>query len=132
MKFLDSNCCLGNLSVPLPKSIESAEEMTRIMEMSGVSEALVYHAYSREYDPAIGNRKLLKEISGYEHLFPCWILLPHYTEEMPPPEKLVEEMEKNNVRAARIFPKTQNWTLAEWSAGPLLKALEEKAIPASH
>ena len=27
MKFIDSNCCLGKLSVPMPNSIETAEEL---------------------------------------------------------------------------------------------------------
>ena len=129
MKFFDANCCIGRLSVPMPKSICSIKELVETMEQGGVDEALIYHSYSREYAPDVGNRKLLEEIKGHENVHPCWILLPHHTGEMPPPGELVDEMIANNVRAARVFPKTHNWSLSEWCAGNLLKALEDSGIP---
>ena len=38
-------------------------------------------------------------------------------------------MRDAGVRAARVFPKTLNFPLGEWSSGPLLDALEEHALP---
>ncbi|MFH1748891.1 MAG: amidohydrolase family protein [Planctomycetota bacterium] len=129
MKFFDSNCCLGKLSVPLPDSIETAEELNGLMERAGVDEALIHHALSKEYNPTVGNRKILAETDGHDNLHPCWTLLPHHTGEMPPAADLVEQMTAAGVRAARLFPKAHNWTLAEWCAGDLLRALEQAAIP---
>ena len=125
MKFFDSNCCLGRLSVPMPGHIDTAKELSDLMERAGVDEALVYHAFSKEYSPAVGNRRILEEINEHDNLHPCWTLLPHHTGEMPPAEDLVAEMTSLGVRAARIFPKTHNWTLAQWSAGGLLKPWRE-------
>ncbi len=129
MKFFDSNCCLGKLSVPMPDSIETANELSGFMERASMDEALVYHALSKEYNPTVGNRKILEETSEHGNLHPCWILLPHHTGEMPPAGDLVDEMRASGVRAARVFPKTHNWTLSRWSAGGLLEALEKAAIP---
>jgi len=129
MKFFDSNCCLGKLSVPLPGYIESAKELTSIMEKAGVDEALICFTLAKEYSPTIGNQKLLEEIGEYQNLYPCWTILPHHTGEMPSANKLVKEMIAKHVFAARIFPKTHNWTLSEWSTGHLLTALEERRIP---
>jgi hypothetical protein len=99
------------------------------MEKTDVDEALVYHAYSKEYSPIVGNQKLLEETGEYNNLHPCWTLLPHHTGEMLAPEEFVEKMIENGVCAVRVFPKTQNWTLSEWCAGHLLKTLEVKKIP---
>ena len=129
MKFFDANCCLGKLSVPMPDCICTAAELASLMEQAGVDEALVYHALSREYSPAVGNHRILEETGGHDNLHPCWTLLPHHTGEMPPADGLVEQMTGMGVRAARVFPKAHNWTLAEWCAGDLLRALEQAAIP---
>jgi len=74
MKFIDSNCCLGRLSVPMPDCIGSAKELRSLMEQAGVDEALVYHALSKEYNPAVGNRKLSEETGEHNNLHPCWTL----------------------------------------------------------
>lgn len=129
MEFIDAYCCLGRLSVPMPRSIDTAKQLRTAMERASVEEALVYHALAAEYDPAIGNHRLLEETAGHAELHPCWVVLPHHTGEMPPPRDLVDEMTDRGVRAARAFPKTHNWTLSEWCSGPLLSALEEKSIP---
>jgi predicted TIM-barrel fold metal-dependent hydrolase len=129
MKFFDANCCLGELSVPMPEYFGSVDVLAEAMERAGIDEALVYHARSREYSPAIGNRRLLEETAGREHLHPCWTVLPHHTGEMPPAGTLVEQLAENGVHAVRAFPRTQNWPLDEWAAGRLLSALEENAVP---
>ena len=41
----------------------------------------------------------------------------------------MRKMMKNGVKAARVFPKMYNWSLAEWCAGKLLQALEDNSIP---
>ncbi|MCD4657101.1 MAG: amidohydrolase, partial [Planctomycetes bacterium] len=129
MKFIDSNCCLGELSVPLPKSFGTLNVLLDAMKQAGVDEALVYHAFSKEYNPGVGNQRLIEEIGDQKNLHACWVLLPHHTGEMSPPEKLVDELMQNGVKAVRFFPKIYNWSLAQWCAGKLLHALEDNSIP---
>ena len=38
-------------------------------------------------------------------------------------------MLKNGIRAAKLFPKSHNYSLAEWSSADLLHKLEERRIP---
>ncbi|MCK4337632.1 MAG: hypothetical protein KAX11_06795, partial [Candidatus Aminicenantes bacterium] len=92
MKFFDANCCLGKLSVPLPKCLESTADLVLAMKKAGVEKALVYHSYSKEYHPAVGNQKLLEEITGLDSLYACWTLLPDQTAEMPKPEKILNDI----------------------------------------
>ncbi|MCK4653317.1 MAG: hypothetical protein KAU01_02610, partial [Candidatus Cloacimonetes bacterium] len=104
MIFFDSNCCLGKLSVPMPKSLETSKELIKTMKRSNINKALVYHSFSREYSPVLGNQKLLEEIGKYKNLYPCWVLFPHYTGEMPVPEELLYVILEKGIRAVRIFP----------------------------
>ncbi len=129
MKFIDSNCCLGKPAVPMPQSLDTADDLSACMERAGVDEALVYHAVSKEYDPVVGNQRILEETTRCDHLHPCWVVLPDHTQEMPQPGDLVSKMRRTGVRAARIFPRTHNWSLSPWCTGSLLKALADADIP---
>ena len=129
MRFFDANCCLGKLSVPLPGFFSTAKELDQERRRAGIDQALVYHATAKESGPTAGNRKLLEELEGFPDLHPCWCLLPHHTGEMPPGKELVAEMIEEGVWAARIFPRTHNWSLSEWCSRDLLAALEEAALP---
>ncbi len=129
MRFFDCNATLGRLAVPLPGYFESAEAMVRAITRAGVDEALVHQALAKEYDPETGNRKLLEEIEGFPNLHPSFCVLPHHTGETPAGPGLVAGLQAAGVRATRAFPRSQNWSLAEWSAGVLLTALEEASIP---
>lgn len=129
MRFIDSNCCIGKLSVPLPGYIDNAKELAEVMKQAEIDGALVYHISSKEYSPTYGNKWILDEVSEFKNLYPCWAVMPHHTGEMPPPVELVNAMIEKGVRAARVFPKTQNWSLSEWSSGTLLGMLQERSIP---
>jgi hypothetical protein len=74
---------------------------------------------------------LLNEIKDIKKLHPVWVVLPHHTGEMPPPEKLLSDMKRNDVKAVRVYPKLNyhSFSISEWCSGDLLSALEEKRIP---
>ncbi|MCD6217439.1 amidohydrolase family protein [bacterium] len=129
MQFIDANCCIGKLSVPLPGYIDNAKELAKVMKQAGIDGALVYHISSKEYSPTYGNNWILDEVADYGNLYPCWAVMPHHTGEMPPPVEIVESMLENGVRTVRVFPKTHNWSLSEWSCGTLLSVLQERSIP---
>lgn len=129
MRFFDSNCCVGKLAVPLPAHYSGVAELAAAMERSGISDALVYHVLGKEYSPATGNQLILDEVREHPNLHPCWCVLPPHTGETPQLAELAGMMRAEGVRAVRVFPKTHNWSLAEWSAGELLSTLEEHAIP---
>ena len=77
-----------------------------------------------------GPRGQLGQSAGSGRLLPCWIVMPHHTGEFPAPDELVRQMRDHGVRAARMNPPSHNrYSIAPWSAGALLHALERHRIP---
>ncbi|MFC1650518.1 amidohydrolase family protein [Candidatus Latescibacterota bacterium] len=131
LAYFDCNCCIGRVAHPLLNDISDVPGLIREMDIAGVEEALVFHTLARDSDPVSGNRMLLGEIAGNERLFPVWVVLPHYTGEMPPPDRLLREMDTNGVKAVRMYPTkdSQSFSLSDWNSGMLLGALEEAGVP---
>lgn len=128
--FFDCNCSFGMREVINPGSFYKLEDLVGRMNYYGIAKAMVYHALAKEYDPAVGNSKLMEAIGGHPSLYPVWVVMPHHTGEFPEPDVLAGLMKKNNIRAVRMFPGTwdQNYSLASWNSGPLLSMLQENNI----
>ena len=131
LKFFDCNCTIGRVGYPTLGDISDVEGLLNEMRIAGVEEALVYHIISRDGHPPLGNSMLMDAIKNSAHLHPCWVVIPHHTKEMPPPEKLLQDMRDQNVKAVRIFPTRtlHSFSIEEWCAGELLHALEQARIP---
>jgi hypothetical protein len=131
LEFFDCSCSVGRTGYPHLLDIPDADGLLREMEIAGVEEALVYHTAARDGHPPLGNARLLEEIRGRSGLYPVWVLLPHHTGEMPPPKELLSEMKDKGIRAARLYPTRlqHGFTLADWCAGELLRALERARFP---
>ena len=129
MDFFDCNCMVGRWGQPLPGQFHSAEDLERELERCGIARALAFHALAKELDPAMGNAALARDLSGRERLAPCWVVIPHHTGEMPPPEELCDRIAAQGVRAVRLFPQAHSYPLREWCCGELLAALERRRIP---
>jgi len=129
MDFFDCNCMIGRFGQPQPGQFHSVDGLERELGRCGIARALVFHALGKELDPATGNAALMREIAGRDRLAPCWVVMPHHTGEMPPPDELCQQMAEHGVRAVRMFPQMHSFTLAEWCAGELLAALEQRRVP---
>ena len=132
--LFDCNCMLGRAPVRQPGAFFAVDGLLEEMDRLGIEQALVYSSIAQHYDPATGNRLLLEELAAAgrpERLHACWVLLPHATHEMgvDSAEVLVERMLAAGVRAARLFPTQHRFSLSDWSAGPLLRALERHRVP---
>lgn len=130
--FFDCYCGLGALSAPaFGQEFSTADALQAALAEAGIAEALVYSPVAYEYDPAIGNQFLMEAIAGHENLHPCWVLLPPATGELPSPDELLALMAAQKVRAARLAPgaSRNNFSLADWSIGPLLAALAAARVP---
>jgi len=131
LSFFDCNCSVGRVPYPHILDIPDADGLRKEMKTAGIEEALVYHTVARDADPPLGNRLLQEALEGQEGLYPCWVLLPHYTGEIPPPGKLLKDMEEKNVRAVRMYPTNafHSFSMEAWNVGSLLEALEEAHVP---
>ncbi|MFQ5569379.1 MAG: amidohydrolase family protein [Rhodothermales bacterium] len=129
LRYLDCHASLGmhgptDARVPWKRS-----SLLDDMRHAGIHGALVWHWTAREYDPGYGNRLLLEEIAGQERLFPCWVLVPHHSGEMPPGPDLAGQMQEQGVRAAKMFPRRHNYRFDEAVCADLFAALEDTRIP---
>jgi hypothetical protein len=130
--FFDAYCGLGQLSHPIfGQEFATTDALLAAMADANIGEALVYNPAAYEYDPETGNTLLMQAIAGYPNLHPCWVLLPPATREMLPPAQLLEQMQQQGVRAARLCPSParNNFSLADWCSGALLAALADAHVP---
>lgn len=129
IKFFDCNMRVGRAGVIRPEQVLDAPGLINEMDYAGITSALVYHAWSLEWDPGGGNAKLAEEIGHCGQFYPCCVALPHVTEEISSPAAFAADLQRRH-GAARLYPQAHSWSLSEWCAGRLLEALEEFQIPA--
>jgi len=129
LQFFDGCAMIGWRAARHPETIWHPDDFLRDYEYYGINAALVHHAVAVQYHQDYGNRRLLEEIAGRPRLMPEWVLLPHHTHEIAPPDELIPEMLELGVRAARLYPKTHGFPTSDDICGPLLEALQERHIP---
>lgn len=131
LPFFDCSCSFGARGIVNPGSFWKVEDLVGKMEHYGIDKALVYHIIAREYNPAIGNRMLMDEITGYRQLFPVWVVMPHHTGEFLCAEELKAKLKEDGIRAARMFPAVseQYYSTADWNCGELFTMLQSCGIP---
>jgi predicted TIM-barrel fold metal-dependent hydrolase len=129
LNYFDSFVTVGRPRIGKKAGIYEMGEIEAELRSFHIKESLIHHCFSYEDYPEVGNEEVLKLTAEKEHLHPVWVLLPEHTGEMPPPEELVPQMLDRGVKAASVYPKTQHWSLAQWSAGSLLRALEAHRFP---
>lgn len=129
LSFFDCNAQIGRYGVKHPEAFTTADALAEEMAYIGISEALVFHSMAKEYAPKVGNQMLLDDIRGRDAMHPCWVVMPHHTDEMPRPDDLLAQMKQAGIRALRAFPVLHQWRLTDWCAGDLLDMLEANRIP---
>jgi predicted TIM-barrel fold metal-dependent hydrolase len=98
------------------------------MDRAGINSALVHHTLAAQWDPAEGNSALLHELEGRDRLLPCFIMLPEATREMPPASE-VATLARFLHGAARVFPQSHGFALADRCMGSALQALDDAGVP---
>ena len=126
MEYFDCNVAVGVLGAGPPGVGLAAPALAERLTRYGISGALVCSTSSLEYNPREGNRVLAREIAAYPHFWPLYSLTPD--------EGALEEaaaLLASRPFAALLLPDRDhhNFSLREWSAGPLLAALERRRIP---
>jgi predicted TIM-barrel fold metal-dependent hydrolase len=131
LHFLDCNAAVGRWKHPRYGGYETADELEDILDYLRVDGAVVYHAQAHETHPPVGNAMLLEELAGHSRLLPSWVLMPHFTGEMPAPAELVPKMLSLGVKVARLMPgyNGHRFSMEPWCAGPLLAELAAHRLP---
>jgi len=105
-------------------------EVLAEMDRLGIQRALVAHTSGWESVPWLGNRRVEEEAAGHARLTRAWTALPDTAGDVPPAQEWLTDMLGAGARAAWLFPKRMNWSMEEWCAGSLLRALEDRRVPA--
>ena len=129
LSFFDCNCMIGKRADRRESEPWSLEELLADMNTCGISDALVTHALSRDYDPAAGNQEISRLVARTRALHGCWAILPPSSGEIPVPDLFLREMLAKGVVAAIAYPHAHQYSLSAWSIGSLLSALENCRIP---
>ncbi len=129
LKFFDCNCIVGKRADRKEGEPWSLNSLLEDMEYFGISESLVVHALSKDYDPLSGNKELIGTIAGHANLHPVWTIVSSMTPEIPSPKAFVEDAGKYGVKAFTAFPKFHGFSLATWCSGGILAEIQNIGAP---
>ena len=108
---------------------KTAEQLINKMDMLCIDKALVFDSKSWLCDIEIGNKAIVQSVKHYDRLLPVITLTPLIDQEFSSKGKLLDFMKKNNIKAVRLFPFDQNYTLYLWNVKKLFQMLNEIKIP---
>ena len=129
LDLFDCNCTVGRRATPRPENNLSVDGLADELERCGIARALCVHGYARDYDPATGNRMVSDLAASQDRFIPCYVVVPHFTGEMPGGDDLLRYLADGGARAVRLCPADQNYGLGETWSGPLLATLAEAGVP---
>ena len=128
-RFFDSFAAIGRRAGKDPEAPWTIEQLLEDMERCCVHGALVYAHQAKEVHPEVGNPLVLEVCRKHPRLYPCWVAMPHQSGEFPPPNALLPEMQRQGVRALKIFPRIYKHAVDHYTLGDLLAAMQEAGIP---
>lgn len=129
MKFFDCNCAFGPFRTRVFRFARTAAELIEEMDFSNIDRALVYHTAMRYDHPLVGNELVQKETAGHPRLLATWAVLPSQTGEQPAVETLLQGMQRQNIRALRLFPDDHRYFVDDITWGDQLAVYAERRIP---
>lgn len=82
------------------------------------------------YDAVDANDEIFDVCEAHEELVPCPILIPNGGYDLPSETEQVADAIARGAGAACLRPRADRWELDEWCSGNLLRALEQRRLPA--
>lgn len=128
MAFIDVNVALGRFASG-NAGFTHVDELQGELARLGIGAALVHHAVAAQADVNAGNSLLLRQIGEHKDLYPCWVMLPEYFNDVPKPKEWARSARDAGVRAVRLLPRYHLFEVREWCIGRLCQALEESSLP---
>ncbi len=123
--LFDVNGCIGRGAYETP-DYPTADDFIRHLDYLGIDRSLVWHVQARDFNPAIGNKQLLKEISeanADERLIPAFVITPACYYEQGTMEFLRDSFASGQVKTLRIIPSVSRFPV--YQIERVLSALAE-------
>ena len=118
ISYFDALCCTGRYNKWRPGLPSTVGDLIADMDHYGVDASLVTGALARESDTTAGNLAAVEAARTHpDRLVASWVLTPTASSpgESPPPDTLLAELHRNNVRAgsrrAWCSPRTPAWAM---------------------
>ena len=92
----------------------TAGDFLRHLDYLGIDRSLVWHVEARDFNPTLGNRRLLAAIAdagAQERLFPAFVITPACYFEYGALDFLRESLAAGRVKALRIMPKVSRFPI---------------------
>lgn len=129
---LDCDFGIGLNGIGLLATPEPADALV-VLDRYGLREALVYDRGAFE----AGSLDTVDRLLGYcgrsgGRLHPTLHVVPPATGEQPPPETLIGRCLEGGIRALRVAPTYHRYLCDSRSMGPLLRLMEQHAMPLLH
>ena len=114
----------------LKLKFSTVDELIKQMKFYKIKKALVYHSIAIKHSTVKGNKALIEDISKYKNiLYPCFVLSPTSTLENGNVYNISQHLDKNKVKAVRVYPTLQSFEMKLWQMGDIYSLLESKRIP---
>ena len=130
-EFVDANARIGTVPNHDPRHFYTAEGLLREMDLFGVAEAVVWHAWGHRWDVKAGNEDLMRQVAASDRLHPAWVVMHHHASQLPAGPELVARMLEAGVKMARLF--FGIWGSSDgympWAYEELLGALADARMP---
>jgi hypothetical protein len=115
--LFDANVHLGPSGVHGELSVDTSGLLGE-MDRYFIKSALVSHWTAEEYDAAVGNDALERDL--HHRFTPAWSMVPD--------DDFLQTLSSRSVSAVRLTPTQHNFSLDTWCAGPMLDFLQQNAI----
>jgi len=106
----------------------STKDLLKDMDYYKIEYSLVSNFDCKKSEPMTGNYKLLEKISDEERLYPCWVIAPSNTMSYSEVKNLIREINKNNIKAVRMFPGIHNFSMELDYINRILQELDRNQI----
>lgn len=129
VKYLDSNVCVGKRGYIEAGALWRSEDIIKVINDAGISGALVYAGWARNYTPIYGNERLIGELEKAEDLFyGIYAVMPGFLGCASSPEEVISDIKGKKMAASVMFPKSQTYIPTETVMGEYYSALEKAGI----
>ena len=126
--FWDCNARLGRSNNPADSKIHTVSQFMQYYEYAGIKGALVFHNEAL-VDWRGGNDRLIREIQKTNSMYGCGVVVPSSTGEIGDMGVYLDYLIVNKVKAIRLFPKLNNFSMKPYSIEEILKAALKRNMP---